>query len=196
MLLKSVLTFWKEFPHILHGEHPVLLKHSVLGGGEDVDIYICTVFTTTLRKGEKSYIFGSLQYQSVGVLLQIPLNTQAWSRRQVQNQKVNWGGRKKRPDLKTEYSCIELLSEVILLWAKQQLQKAQQTTILPESGYKTSKALDARQLLCVVNLLNSVFVSVSSVKYHNKAVVQRTELYTKKNTVSNLKEYTPETSGL
>lgn len=57
--------------------------------------------------------------------------------------------------------------------------KAQQIIIPPDSGCKTSKALDARQLLCLVNLLNSVFVSVSSVEYHNKAVVQRTELYTK-----------------
>lgn len=45
---------------------------------------------------------------------------------------------------------------------------------------KTSEALDARPLLCLVRHLNSVSVSVSSVKYHNKAVVQRTKLYTKK----------------
>ena len=57
---------------------------------------------------------------------------------------------------------------------------------------KLQKALDARPPLCLVRLLNSVSVSVSSVKYHNKAVVQRTELYTKKQTGKNLKQYTPE----
>lgn len=75
---------------------------------------------------------------------------------------------------------MKLLSKVLLLWAKQWLQRHSRLLSLQIQAVKLQKALDARPLLCLVHLLNSVSVSVSSVKYHNKAVVQRTELYTKK----------------
>ena len=72
--------------------------------------------------------------------------------------------------------------------------KAQQIVIPPDSGCNSESSWCQTTAVFSSSSEQCVSVSVSSVKYHNKAVVQRTELYTKKKkqTGKKLKQYTPE----
>lgn len=91
------------------------------------------------KKGGKLYVFGSLQYQSVGVPLQIPLNTQACGQMQVQYQKVNCGER--NPRLEDWIFMCWVLSKVILLWAKQWLQRHSRPPFFQNQAIKLQKLL-------------------------------------------------------
>lgn len=126
------------------------------------------------------------------------MNTQVW--RQLHVQILRKVREENSKLLRLTYSGIshimKLLSKVLLLWAKQWLQRHSRLLSLQIQTVKLQKALDARPLLCLVHPLNSVSVSVSSVKYHNKAVVQRTELYTKKANWKSSKAIYSRTSGL
>lgn len=151
------------------------------------------VFITDFKK-ENSYVFGSLQYQSIGIsFTRNSMNTQVWRQLHVQILRKLRGGKFQtfEMDLFRNIAQSELLSKVLLLWAKQWLQRHSRSLSLQIQAVKHQKALDTRPLLSLVHLLNSVSVSVSSVKDHNKAVVQRAELHTKekkkKQTGKNLK---------
>lgn len=69
---KSFLTLWvSPFSSELHGEHPVLVKPSVLGKKIQSSVLLFVK--------ENSYVFGSLQYQSIVIsLTRNSVNIQVW----------------------------------------------------------------------------------------------------------------------
>lgn len=132
---------------------------------------------------ENSYVFGSLQYLSTGIsLTRNSMNTQVWRQLHVQMLRKLRGGKFQtfEIDWLRNTPTELLLSKALWLWAKQWLQRHSRLWSFQIQAVRLQKALDARPLLCAACLLNSVSASVSSVKYHSKAVVQRTELYTKR----------------
>lgn len=92
----------------------MLVKHSVLGK----EIQSSLLFL----KKENSYVFGSLQYQSIGIsLTRNSMNTQVWRQLHVQILRKLRGGKFQtfEMDLFRSIPQSKLLSKVLLLWAKQ-----------------------------------------------------------------------------
>lgn len=92
----------------------MLVKHSVLG--KEIQSSLLVFMK------ENSYVFGSLHYQSIGISVnRNSMNTQVWRQLHVQILRKLRGGKLQtfEMDLFWNIPQSELLSKVLLLWAKQ-----------------------------------------------------------------------------
>lgn len=108
------------------------------------------LFFVFLKK-ENSYVFGSLQYQSIGIsLTKNSMNTQVWRQLRVQILRKLRGGKFQtfEMDWFRNTPLSELLSKVLWLWAKQWLQRHSRLLSRQSQAVTHQKALDARPLLC------------------------------------------------